>query len=310
MEQQIAAGQHILVKPPATSANLGPGFDSLGLGLEFRDSIEIRTGAGASVQISGEGADSLPKDASHLIIAEMHNYWAARGFAPVDIELRAENNIPHARGMGSSAAAIVAAYAAADALLPPEARGGEQAIFQAAAAWEGHPDNVAPAVFGGLSISTTNADGSFDTALVPLHPQVRAVLAIPSNGLSTEVARGVLPAQVDHSVAAANSASAAMLIHALSNDPSKLLAGTTDYLHQSYRSASMPNSTALIAALRTEALAAVVSGAGPTVLVLAADDEQVQRAAALIEQFDADSSVSWRVEVPPLAAKGVTVEVL
>ncbi|WP_313812200.1 homoserine kinase [Glutamicibacter sp.] len=310
MEQQIALGQHIIVKPPATSANLGPGFDSLGLALEFRDSIQIRTGQHTRVQITGDGAESLPKDASHLIIAEMYKYWAARGFAPVGIELQAENNIPHARGMGSSAAAIVAAYAAADALLPENARGGADGIFQAAAAWEGHPDNVAPAVFGGLSISTTNADGSFSTALVPLHENVRAVLAIPSNGLSTEVARGVLPAQVDHSVAAANSASAALLIHALSNDPSFLLAGTTDYLHQSFRGASMPQSTALIAQLRAAGLAAVVSGAGPTVMTLVADEAQQAQAVEQIQRFGAQSAVSWRVEVPSLATKGATVEVL
>ncbi len=310
MEQQIAAGQQLIVEPPATSANLGPGFDSLGLALEFRDRIQIRTGQHTSVQISGDGAESLPKDASHLIIAEMYKYWAARGFAPVGIELQAENNIPHARGMGSSAAAIVAAYAAADALLPEHARGGQQAVFQAAATWEGHPDNVAPAVFGGLSISTTNPDGSFATALVPLHEQVRAVLAIPSNGLSTEVARGVLPPQVEHSVAAANSASAALLIHALSNDPSFLLAGTVDYLHQSYRGASMPQSTELIAQLRAAGLAAVVSGAGPTVLTLVADEDQAARAVEQIQRFCAQSTVSWRVEVPSLATKGVTVEVL
>lgn len=222
----------------------------------------------------------------------------------------AHNSIPHARGMGSSAAAIVAAYAAADALLPAGARGGIDRIFQKAAAWEGHPDNVAPAVFGGLSISATGADGSFSSVQVPLHPQVRAVLAIPSNGLSTEVARGALPAQVDHSVAAANSASAALLIHALSNDPGQLLGGTKDYLHQDYRAAAMPESAALIAKLREAGMAAVVSGAGPTVLTLVAGDEQAAAVQAAIEEFSAGSSVSWQVEVPKLAINGVTVEVL
>ncbi|ALQ31182.1 serine kinase [Arthrobacter sp. YC-RL1] len=308
--QQIALGQHLVVAPPATTANLGPGFDSLGLALEFRDRLEIRTAPQSTVQISGDGADSLPRDESHLIIREMHRYWEQRGFAPVGIELKAANNIPHARGMGSSAAAIVAAYAAADALLPAAERGGLDAVFQAAAAWEGHPDNVAPAVYGGLSISATNAGGTFSCALVPVHTQVRAVLAIPSNGLSTEVARGVLPAQIAHADAAANTASGALLIHALSNDPSHLLGGTVDYLHQSYRAASMPESSALIALLREHQLAAVVSGAGPTVLALVAGDAQERLAGELIEQFSAQSSVSWRAEFPRLAANGVTVEVL
>ena len=143
-----------------------------------------------------------------------------------------------------------------------------------------------------------------------MHTQVRAVLAIPSNGLSTEVARGVLPAQIAHADAAANTASGALLIHALSNDPSHLLGGTVDYLHQSYRAASMPESSALIALLREHQLAAVVSGAGPTVLVLVAGDAQERLAGELIEQFSAQSSVSWRAEFPRLAANGVTVEVL
>lgn len=310
MTQQIALGQELIVCPPATSANLGPGFDSLGLALEYRDRLVVRTAATSSVQITGDGADELPRDESHLIIKEMHRYWVQAGFEPVGVQLQAENNIPHARGMGSSAAAIVAAYAAADALLPGESRGGIEAIFQAAAAWEGHPDNVAPAVFGGLSISSTEADGSFASVQVPLHSDLRAVLAVPSNGLSTEVARGALPAQVDHSIAAANSASAALLIHALSNDPSVLLAGTKDYLHQDYRAAAMPQSAALIATLRQAGLAAVVSGAGPTVLVLASSEEQVAQTLATIDEFSAESTVSWRAQVPQLASNGVTVEVL
>ncbi|TAP26945.1 homoserine kinase [Arthrobacter sp. S41] len=310
MTQQIALGQHVIVCPPATSANLGPGFDSLGLALEYRDRLVVRTASTSSVEITGEGAEDLPKDESHLIIKEMHRYWSRAGFEPVGVHLVAENNIPHARGMGSSAAAIVAAYAAADALLPEESRGGTEAIFQAAAAWEGHPDNVAPAVYGGLSISSTQPDGSFASVQVPLQSQLRAVLAIPSNGLSTEVARGALPAQVDHSIAAANSASAALLIHALSNDPSVLLAGTKDYLHQDYRAVAMPESASLIASLREAGLAAVVSGAGPTVLTLVAGEEQVTQVLAKIEEFSAESTVSWRAEVPALANNGVTVEVL
>lgn len=310
MTQQIALGQKLIVSPPATSANLGPGFDSLGLALEYRDRLEVGTAQSSRVEIFGDGADELPRDESHLIIKEMHRYWKDAGFAPVGVELVAHNRIPHARGMGSSAAAIVAAYAAADALLPAEARRGTESIFQAAAAWEGHPDNVAPAVFGGLSISATNPDGSFSSVQVPLHPDLRAVLAIPSNGLSTEVARGALPSHIEHAVAAANSASAALLIHALSNDPSQLLGGTKDYLHQDYRAAAMPQSAALIAKLRDAGLAAVVSGAGPTVMTLVSSEDQVAAVQAVINEFSASSSVSWRAEVPKLASNGVTVEVL
>lgn len=310
MTASIALGQSLRVAPPATSANLGPGFDSFGLALEFRDELRIRTVQHTQVVLAGEGAEDLPRDESHLIIAKMREYWAARGFAPVGIELQAVNRIPHARGMGSSAAAIVAAYAAADALLPEAARGGTEAFFQAAAAWEGHPDNVAPAVYGGLSISFTRADGSFAATQVPVHESVRALVAIPASGLSTEVARGVLPETVPHAQAAANSARAALLIHALSHEPSQLLSGTEDFLHQSYRAAAMPESTALMQKLRAAGIAAVISGAGPTVLALVSNSAQLAAAGELVGSFDRDSSVSWRYEIPAIATSGVTVEVL
>lgn len=310
MTAPIALGQHLRVAPPATSANLGPGFDSFGLALEFRDELRVRTAKHTRVTLAGEGAGQLPRDESHLIVRKIREYWEARGAQPVGIELEAVNRIPHARGMGSSAAAIVAAYAAADALLPAELRGGTEAVFQAAAAWEGHPDNVAPAVYGGLSISLTNPEGSFTAHRVPVHCSVRAVLAVPDAGLSTEVARGVLPQAVPHAVAAANSARAALLVHALATDPAQLLAGTEDFLHQHYRAEAMPESSALLARLRGEGLAAVISGAGPTVLVLVADNTQLGQAAQLIEAFNATSTGSWRCEIPAIASTGVTVEVL
>lgn len=310
MTASIALGQHLRVAPPATSANLGPGFDSFGLALEFRDELRLSTAATSRVVITGEGAGQLPRDESHLIIKKIKEYWQARGAQPVGIELEAVNRIPHARGMGSSAAAIVAAYAAADALLPEQLRGGTEAVFQAAAAWEGHPDNVAPALYGGLSISLTQADGSFTAVPVPVHEAVRAVVAIPSTGLSTEVARGVLPEAISHSLAAANSARAALLIHALSNDPAQLFAGTQDFLHQQYRAQAMPESARLLETLRAAGLAAVISGAGPTVLALASGPGQLAAAERLIGSFNEASPVSWRCEIPAIATSGVTVEVL
>ena len=142
MTQQIALGQKLIVSPPATSANLGPGFDSLGLALEYRDRLEVGTAEHSSVEIYGDGADELPRDESHLIIKEMQRYWANAGFEPVGVQLVAHNNIPHARGMGSSAAAIVAAYSAADALLPIEARGGTEMLAPLKAALaDPHPED-------------------------------------------------------------------------------------------------------------------------------------------------------------------------
>ncbi|MDR4533158.1 homoserine kinase [Glutamicibacter sp. PS] len=315
MSATIALGQHLRICPPATSANLGPGFDSFGLALDYRDELLVSTAEHTEVVVHGEGAESLPRDESHLIVAKMREYWAERGVEPVGVRLEATNNIPHARGMGSSAAAIVAAYAAADALLPPALRGGAQAVFQAAAAWEGHPDNVAPAVFGGLSISASLDDGEFSAVPLPVHSAVRAVLAIPSTGLSTHAARSVLPEQIDHSRAAANSAATGLLVHAIGHAPQHLLAGTRDYLHQDYRAEAMPESAELIRRLREAGLAAVVSGAGPTVLTLVSTEADEDRAQQLIEgyaeQLEASGNpVNWRIEIPALARNGVTVEVL
>ena len=139
---------------------------------------------------------------------------------------------------------------------------------------------------------------------------MRALVAIPASGLSTEVARGVLPEAVPHAQAAANSARAALLIHALSHEPSQLLSGTEDFLHQSYRAAAMPESTALMQKLRAAGIAAVISGAGPTVLALVSNSAQLAAAGELVGSFDRDSSVSWRYEIPAIATSGVTVEVL
>lgn len=306
----IAAGQRITVSVPATSANLGPGYDCLGLALGVADTLEVETTADATVavRVIGEGAATLPTDATHLIARTILERWAELGIRASGLQIRATNVIPHGRGMGSSAAAIVSALAAADALVPADMCCGTEGIFQAAARWEGHPDNVAPAVYGGLTISWEQ-DGVFRTVPAPIHPSIVPVIAIPEVELSTHQARGLLPAVIDHAVAAANSARSALLMHALAHEPKLLLEGTLDYLHQDFRAPAMPHSAALIAALRAEGFPAVVSGAGPTVLVLAPDAAAAAGAQELINTYIAgDRSVSWRVLMPGVDVAGVRVE--
>jgi homoserine kinase len=317
---RIAAGQSITVTVPATTANLGPGFDSLGLALGLRDTLRVRTieGADVRVTVSGEGAETLPEDESHLIAKIILDRWAALGVAAAGLEIDATNAIPHGRGLGSSAAAVVSALTAADALLPRGVRGTleAEAVFAEAARLEGHPDNVAPAVFGGLTLSLED-NGRIESVPLDLAPGIVPVVAVPDVELSTQRARGLLPASVPHALAAANGARVGLLVKALAGAPEWLMAGTEDFLHQAFRAEAMPHSAALIAELRRQGLAAVVSGAGPTVLVLAFGADEARRAAEVIAgtatrraRESADPApVAWRVLMPGVDRTGAKLEV-
>lgn len=294
----VAPGQDITVRVPATSANLGPGFDSLGLAVGLYDSIRVRTSAepGTSVTVSGEGAATLPTDDSHLVVRTIRHTVAAAGYTLAGLSLAAENVIPHGRGLGSSASAIVSGVLAGNALLPPEHRLDAAALLDLCSRLEGHPDNVAPALAGGLAVSWEE-DGTYRSVTIDVHPDVIPVVAVPANELSTESARGLLPASVPHREAAANSGRAALLVHALTADPSLLAPGTRDSLHQEYRAPAMLPSAALMRALRSAGLAAVISGAGPTVMTLANGEDQAQLAERLIADHlhSAGNPEFWRV---------------
>lgn len=309
---QIQAGQTIAVHVPATTANLGPGFDVLGMALSVFDTLVVHTvdEPGVVVQVTGEGAQTLPTDATHLIAKTILERWAELGYQACGLRLEATNRIPHGRGMGSSAAAMVSALAAANALLPERAQQGLEEIFQAAARWEGHPDNVAPAVYGGLTLSWVAQEG-FGTLNGVLDESIVPVLAVPDVELSTHAARGLLPETVPHAVAAANGGRVGLLIHALAHDPSALLLATEDFLHQSFRAPAMAPSAELIAHLRSLGHAAVVSGAGPTVLVLCAGRDEAELVAGVIAEHAGEhQETSWRVQIPSVPRSGVRVEVL
>jgi homoserine kinase len=264
-----AAGP-VTVQVPATSANLGPGFDSLGLALTLYDTVQARvTPGGVQVEVHGVGADTVERDEGHLVLRAMRAAFAAIGAQPSGLAIFCRNEVPQGFGVGSSAAAIVAGVLVARELagsagaqaLPPEA------LLRLATELEGHPDNVAACLSGGLSISWTTAAGVRAARLTPL-PGLRPVLCLPADPLATHVARQVLPAAIPHALAAANAARAALLIAALSGQPDLLLDGTEDFLHQPYRAAAMPATAALIGRLRAAGIPAVVSGAGPSVLAL------------------------------------------
>lgn len=266
---------------PATSANLGAGYDSFGIALEIRDTVCARLHDGPvdpadCVRVSGEGAGVIPTGRDHLILRVIREVLTARGVDAGDrITLACENVIAHSRGMGSSAAAVVAGIAIADAVSttlglrvpPPEEK------LAWATHFEGHPDNAAPALFGGVTVSYSDGAGQPRSVSVPVADDVAAVLLVPDNRLETAVARSLLPATVPHADAAANAAIAGLFVYAIGHDPSLLFDATVDRLHQNYRRPAMTASLERVDALRAAGLAAVVSGAGPTVLVLGTGDD-------------------------------------
>ncbi len=270
----------VTVSVPATSANLGPGFDSLGLALDLRDTLTAEAYDGPLVvTVEGEGAGEVPLDSRHLVHQAMSAAFELLGDAPPGLRLRCVNKIPHARGLGSSSAAIVAGVVLARALLEGGAdRLDDGEALDLANRLEGHPDNVAPALLGGFTVATQDA-GHVAVARLDVDPSIGAVAFVPPEPVHTAVSRGLLPEVVRHADAAANSGRAALLVAAMIGAPDLLLPATADLLHQEYRRSAMPATLDLVAALRGDGIAAVVSGAGPTVLALvpAADVEATAR---------------------------------
>lgn len=306
MTASLPPGTRVRVRVPASSANLGPGFDALGLALGVWDECEAEVlgQAGVVVEIEGEGASSVPRDESHLVVRTMVAAWHELGVAvPAGLRIRCVNQVPHGRGMGSSATAIVTGIVAAQAL-HDEVRGvmelDRSFTNDLAARLEGHPDNASASVFGGATISVGEGpDKGTTTARLPIDPRIVPVVFVPTVQLSTATARSVLPGRVPLATAAANSARVGLLVHALARDPSLLLVGTTDLLHQEPRRPSYAASMALVDRLRAAGHAAVISGAGPSVLVLTTQD-----AAARVEALGPQG---WRVLRPGIPQEGVQV---
>lgn len=273
---RLPDGIRVRLRVPATSANLGPAFDAAGLALSLYDDVEVTTcSSGCSVQVRGEGADSLPHDESHLVLRAARAGLDAVGVAQPGLALQATNRIPHGRGLGSSAAATVAGLVAARQLAHaagrPDALGDDQ-LLGLATQFEGHPDNVGATLRGGLTLVWAEATGSVRSVRLDVDQRVVPVVLVPEATLSTSRARGLIPQSVPHRVAARNAGRAALLVAALTARPSLLLPATHDWLHQPYRASAFPESMALVDALREAGHAATISGAGPSVLVLTTGD--------------------------------------
>ncbi|HEV7823684.1 MAG TPA: homoserine kinase [Mycobacteriales bacterium] len=291
------------VRVPATSANLGPGFDALGLALSLHDEIVVRvTGGGLAIKVTGEGEGEVPLTEEHLLVRAMRVVFDALGEQPPGLRIGCLNRIPHARGLGSSAATIVAGMVAARALV---VRSGltDADLLVLATTMEGHPDNVAACLYGGLTIAWTDAGTGRAVRITP-HDGVRPVAFVPPTRSSTAEARALMPTVVPLGDAADNAGRSALLVHALSSDPSVLFPATVDHLHQPYRAPAMPESAALVAALREAGIPAVISGAGGTVLAFAPD----QGENGPYERFAAGSFRVHRLDVDTDGATAVPVE--
>ena len=274
----------VRVRVPATSANLGPGFDTLGLALALHDHVELTVledPAGGTtgkerrpdiVEVHGEGAGRVPRDERHLVLKAACATYDLAGVPRPPLHLTCHNAIPHSRGLGSSASAAVAGIVAACALLGPGKAPDDGAVLDLAARFDGHADNVAACLYGGLVV-TWCEDGSFRGARLATLPEVAPVAFVSDHSSSTEATRGLLPDRIPHSDAAFTAARAALLVHALTCAPGLLFAATEDRLHQPYRRPAYPATAALVDALRDAGVPAVVSGAGPTVLALTTGEQ-------------------------------------
>jgi homoserine kinase len=299
-------GRTVTVRVPATTANLGPGFDTLGMALAVYDELQVtvREAPGATVRVIGVGEGEVPTDETNLVVRSIAHAFAAVGQELPGLDLVAHNTIPHGRGMGSSGAAIVSGIMAAKGLLEGVVELDADRLLALATDLEGHPDNVAPALFGGLTITWVTPDGPRFKKLI-VHRGVSPLVAVPTERtMSTALARSLQPESVPHEDAIFNVSRSALLIAALVQSPELLLAATEDKLHQSYRASAMPETDALIRLLRADGLAAVVSGAGPSILVLGSDPAQRLRAAELIA---ANAESAWDCLMLAVDFRGATV---
>ena len=290
----------VRVVVPATSANLGPGFDSAGLALGLHDELVamVSEDPGVLVEVDGEGAGTVPRDEGNLVAQCMQLAFDWLGVAPAGFVLRCTNRIPQGRGLGSSAAAIVGGLALGRALVDDGAeRMTDSDLLQVALTLESHPDNLSAAIFGGFTVAWLEPDGLADCVRLDVHEAVRPVVMVPGGSLATSTARSLLPADVPIGDATANLARYALLVHALTSDPSRLMTATDDRIHQRRRAGVYPESVALVDRLRAQGIPAAISGAGPSVIAFAE--------LSTVDAASAAAGEGWAAAALPVSAHGV-----
>jgi homoserine kinase len=303
------AVDHVRVTVPGSAGNLGPGFDTLGIALGVVDIVEVRLLASTDVivEVNGEGEGRLPLDDSHLFVSTLRAALDRVDAPGVGLHVVAHNSIPHGQGLGSSAATAVAALVAADALIAEPEAMSLQTILTIATALEGHPDNAGPALYGGAVVCWQDDSGAHASPL-EVAEGIETAVVIPHGVVSTVEARATLPASVPHRDAAFNASRAALLVHALASSPELLFDATEDRLHQDYRAGHMPSAMAMMRELRERGLAAVVSGAGPAVLVLGTNLAGDGFANGPVAWADGIGDDTWRCILTTERVPGAVVE--
>jgi len=307
--QILPAGLTASAVVAASSANLGSGFDSLGLALSLYDEIVVETTeSGLTVAVEGEGAGQVPLDATHLVVRAIERGLEVAGVSAGGLKVWCRNDIPHSRGLGSSAAAVVGGLAAANGLVAQSDSTPftDADLVQLSSEFEGHPDNASAAVFGGAVVSyTEGAEPRYAAAPLRLHPDIRLFSAIPEVRSSTAETRVLLPEHVSHVDARFNLSRAALLVVALTERPDLLMVATEDRLHQPQRAAAMPASAEYLAILRRFGIAAVLSGAGPAVLALSSGSDLPAEAGEfgsahgfVVREMSVGDGVRWSAGVP------------
>lgn len=269
------------VKIPATSANLGPGFDCLGLALQLYNTITVKPSRPFQISLTGSYRDGIPNDESNLVWRTMCHFWKLIQYPTPSVALTLENNIPPSRGLGSSSAAIVGGLVAANTLAGSPYSKNE--LLQVANAIEGHPDNVTPALYGGVTLSIPTDDGMLPRVLSQ-EPKFKAVVVIPDTLLNTSKARGILPSDVSRKDAVFNISHAGLLIDAFIREEYSLLReGMRDVLHQNQRAVLIPGMfETLEAAFQAGAYGAALSGSGPTLIALITESSQKEVSQSMI----------------------------
>lgn len=295
------------VQVPASSANLGPGFDAFGLALGMHDRYvaQVLDDAILDIDVTGEGADEVPRNDKNLLVKAMYKGFDFLGGRPKGLAIRALNVNPHGRGLGSSASAIIGGLVLARALvLNGEDHMSDIQLLSLATDMEGHPDNVSASLFGGATISWFEVEKHKSSARcihLNVDPRIQAIAYIPSKALATSKARKMLPEAIPFADAVRNTTNAALMSHALTTRPDLLFTATEDFLHQSYRAEAMPESYALVQKLRGAGIAAFISGAGPTVLALHTADQRE------LEELKLAGGKAFEATILEIASRGAVL---
>lgn len=299
----------VRVQVPATTANMGPGFDTLGMALKMYNTVEMEAaGHGLRIEVEGDGADQIPRNNRNIVHTAAARVFKAVGFSPPGLRIKIINNVPLARGLGSSAAAIVGGLVAANIVSGNKL--GEKELLSIATDMEGHPDNVAPALLGGIVVSAL-VDGEVKYSKIDAPAKLKCVVAIPDFTLPTKLAREVLPQSVSLEDAVFNISRTALLVSALiKGDFNLMAAAMDDKIHQPYRANLVPGMKKVFAAAKLAgARGIVLSGAGPTLIAFC--DEHTGLIASVMKETFCQSGIQARVtELEPNPVGAVALEIM